>query len=68
MGDELIAGAPLLLGVAIAGELKGTRNRLAIDLDRAQAVLASAVAGILLGAEVELLDDGEDVSQQLFLL
>jgi hypothetical protein len=53
MGDELVAGATQLVGVALAGELEGVGDRLAVDprasLDRG----------------VELLDDGEEIAQQL---
>jgi hypothetical protein len=55
VGDELVAGAPKLVGVALAGELERTRDGLAID---PRAVLAG---------RVELLDDGEEVAEQLVL-
>jgi hypothetical protein len=49
VGDELVAGAAQLVGVALAGELEGVRDSLAIDLFR----------------RVELLDDGEEVGEEL---
>lgn len=54
--------------MAFAGELKGARNGAAVDLDRARSIrlLAGACAFVL--AQVELLDDREDVFQQLLVL
>ncbi len=52
VGDELVAGATHLVGVALAGELEGVRERGAIDLR----------------AGVELLDHREEVGEQPVLL
>jgi len=52
VGDELVAGAAQLVGVAVAGEIEGAGERLAVDL----------------GRRVELLDYGEEIGEELLLL
>ena len=52
VGDEVVAGAAQLVGVALAGELERAADRLAVDL----------------GRRVELLDDREEVGEKLSLL
>ncbi len=53
VGDELVAGAPQLVGVAVAGEVEGAGHRLAVDL---------------VHRGVELLDHGEEVGEELAVL
>jgi hypothetical protein len=36
VGDELVAGAAQLIGVAVAGEVEGAADRLAVDLRRVE--------------------------------
>ncbi len=52
VGDELVAGVAQLVGVALAGELEGMRQRGAVDV----------------GARVELLDHREEVGEEPVLL
>jgi hypothetical protein len=52
VGDELVAGVAELIGVVVAGEIEGVRERSAIDS----------------GRRVELLDHGEEVGEKLALL
>jgi hypothetical protein len=53
MDDELLARASALVGVVLAGEDEGRRDRVAVDRDQR-----------LLGV---LLDDGEEVGEKLAL-
>jgi hypothetical protein len=72
VGDELVAGAAQLVGVPIAGEIEGARDRLAVDAGGrcrgggpGGAVAALAVP--LARRGVKLLDDGEEVPQELLV-
>ena len=67
MGDELVAGAAQLVGVAVAGEVEGAPDRLAVDRRGGQRRVAVA-AGALGGRRVELLDHGEEVAEELVLI
>jgi hypothetical protein len=53
VGDEVLAGAPPLVGMVLAGEDERLQDPLAVDVDR-------ALVGVLL-------HDGEEVGQQLLL-
>jgi hypothetical protein len=65
VGDELVAGAAQLIGVPVAGEVEGARQRLAIDRrDRDR----GAAVGVGYGRRVELLDHGEEIGEKLALL
>jgi hypothetical protein len=67
MGDELIARAAQLVSVTIARKLEGTGDRLSIDRYDRPRLVAVAVAAFA-GLDIELLDHGEDVRQQLLAL
>jgi len=61
MGDELIARSAQLVGMPIAGEIKGTRQGGAVnrrDRGRGPATVGS---GVVLRRRVKLLDHGEEV-------
>jgi hypothetical protein len=64
VGDELVARTPHLIRVALAGELEGVRDRLAVDRrgGRGDPLVRPAARG-----RVELLDDGEEVAEELVL-
>jgi hypothetical protein len=69
MGDEFVARAPHLVGVAIAGELEGPLERSAIYRRNRQGRSTAAIA--VLDARlrrVELLDDREEIGEQLLVL
>ena len=69
MGDELVAGAPQLVGVALAGELEGVGNRVAVDLGLGRSVGARGGGdgnrAILLRRRVKLLDNREEIAEEL---
>jgi hypothetical protein len=67
VGDELVAGAAQLVGVAITGEVEGPRQGRAVDgCDRERGgAIAPRVA---LGRRVELLDNGKEVREEALLL
>ena len=58
MGDELVAGAPQLVGVAIAGEVEGPRDRRAVDRYRGGRGAFGTIA-VRPRRGVELLDHGK---------
>jgi hypothetical protein len=66
VGNELIAGVPQLIGVAVAGEIEGMLDRDAIDRSNrdGDSPIASG-SSIGTGRGVELLDDGKEISQEL---
>ncbi|HXV05468.1 MAG TPA: hypothetical protein VFP23_06135 [Solirubrobacterales bacterium] len=68
MGDELVAGAAQLVGVALAGELEGVRDSGAVDRRGRRRSLA--VAGRVIGGRrsVELLDDREEIVEEVLVL
>jgi len=67
MGDEFVAGVPLLIAVVIAGEIEGPLHLVAVDRrDRDRGATESARR--LLVGRVELLDDREQVAEQLLTL
>jgi hypothetical protein len=67
MGDEFIAGVPLLVAVVITGEFEGLLHLVAVDRrDRHRG--AAERARSLLVRGVELLDDREQVAEQLLAL
>jgi hypothetical protein len=61
--DELVTRAADLVGVAIAGELEGPRDRGAIDPRRRLRGLAVARSSLLGAGRLELLDDREEVGE-----
>jgi hypothetical protein len=66
VGDELIAGVPQLIGVAVAGEIEGVLDRDAIDrIDRDGDGAIAIGSSIGTGRRVELLNDGKEISQEL---
>ncbi|HUC06936.1 MAG TPA: hypothetical protein VMR96_02510 [Solirubrobacterales bacterium] len=67
MGDELIAGVPQLVSVAIAGEIEGVLDRDAIDRGDRDSDVAAVTVGSPVPARrgVELLNYGKEISQEL---
>jgi hypothetical protein len=66
VGDELVAGVPQLIGMAVAGEIEGVLDRDAIDRgDRDGDAAATVGSAVGAGRGVELLDDGKEISQEL---
>jgi hypothetical protein len=69
MGDELVAGVALLVGVTLAGEVEGAGDLVAIDRrDRDRGACEGARGPVLVRYRVELLDDREQVAEQLSAL
>jgi hypothetical protein len=70
VGDELVARAPQLVGVSIAGEVEGAGDRLTIDVrcrGRCDRFADAVGVAVLARQRVELLDDGEKVAQELLV-
>jgi hypothetical protein len=67
VGDELVAGATQLVGMAVAGELEGTGDRGPVDRRQRNLDLTVAGVAVLTGRSIELLDDGKEVGEQLLL-
>jgi len=67
MGDELVAGAAHLVGVAITGEIEGAHQGGAVDR-RHRDSSAAVRSGIADRRRIELLDDSEEVGEELSLL
>jgi hypothetical protein len=73
MGDELVARVATLVGVAVAGELEGVPERVAVDrrdrerrvAGRGRAVAVTVAADGVGRRRVELLDDREEVGEKL---
>jgi hypothetical protein len=65
VGDELVAGVPQLIGVAVAGEIEGVLNRDAIDRVDRDGDVAVAIGSTIGARGVELLDDGKEIGQEL---
>ncbi len=67
VGDELVAGAAQLVGVAVAGEVEGAGHRGAVDRghgDDGGGAVAVGSAAIGAGRRVELLDNREEVVEE----
>jgi len=70
VGDELVARVAQLVGVVIAGKVKGAFDRGPVDRRNRYGYVAIGGAGMAVGAiltprrGVELLDDGEEIGQE----
>jgi hypothetical protein len=67
MGDEFVAGVPLLVAVVIAGEVESPLHFVAFDRRHRDRGTAKGARSLLVG-RVELLDDREQVAEQLLAL
>jgi hypothetical protein len=66
VGDELVAGVPQLIGMAVAGKIEGVLDRDPIDRGDRNSDAALAIGSTVgAGRGVELLDDGKEISQEL---
>ena len=68
VGDELVAGVALLVGVPLAGEVEGPLDLVAVDRRHRHRGTAEGRRSRLVMRGVELLDDREQVAEQLFAL
>ena len=68
MSDELVAGSAKLIGMAVAGEVKGARQGSAIDRRNRNRGPATIRSGVMLRGRVELLYYCEEVGEELTLL
>jgi hypothetical protein len=67
MGDELIAGAAHLVGMAVAGKIEGARQGGAVDR-RHRDGSATIRPGVAHRRRIELLDHSEQIGEKLSLL
>jgi hypothetical protein len=67
VGDELVAGVAELVGVALQGEVESALDLGAVDRRDRDGGAAVAVEGRR-GSRIELLDDGEEIGEELFVL
>jgi hypothetical protein len=66
VGDELVAGVPQLIGVAVAGEIKGVLDRDAIDRgDRDSDATIAIGSAMRVVRGIKLLENGKKISQEL---
>src|SRR6185369_3617643 len=73
VGDELVAGVAALVGVAVAGELEGLLDPLAVDRrhrDRGAGAAGQRPVAVAVFARggVELLDHRNEIGQELLVL